>query len=811
MRSPFKLKKAILFSERGAALALFVLTVPVLLGLATLAVDLGGLYLARDRMNALGRSGAAVLLNMRSLQGWAPLVCNTTDPGGLGYTCGGAAQAGGAQLDAILVEVDNHIRNSILAMYPQETTSNLNKYLQYLSGQSSTWTSSTGTSPRVLDGSTIDLLSPDESVRLQVRFAPKTLLVGKLSSIFGSSACQGPSTGDLSNDKNRCWVQSSVPQAGQLNPADIYLLLDYSGSMANTTTGSTDTKEVALEKAVASFIDFFNPKRDRISVIPYSTGVRRGSIWNLANFDSTSALLPIKTDIQALTTSGQTNACDALVTAIQRIQANEGNNPNPRFVVFFTDGAPNVYRLGFCGTGNTPCSAAAPGLPVGSNNDWYGWEVQWGQRQVYAPPLTAVAPTGASSAANYYGDPFFGVPLIRQGAGAAPTVTFPNPAPFTAGSITLDQTGTHRFNTTSINSYTPPYSLVFNTLTSAANNYKWSGPSYLVNAASDISGQTSLVDRLTVPLSPAPTTCGPPSGNGAELFQFNHSRYFASRVLDRTWGIDTIPNPALSGRTLSPRARTGLSTIFAAGAPVALNFVPNPAIAGLTPPVALPTTSPGCLNSMNAFIPGSNPQANLYAGNDFLSNAADASINFGGPTLQGVGEIVKSAELPYYCSIRAADYLRSQGIVVFVVGLGDPASAVYGDTCNDPMQNALDANTRKDYFLQRLAFAPESLANPAAFVLDPSMTTWRPQNDFRYQQGGTTSLAIACTNHPLNGIAVNIGYGEDWNSTRPSGRSPSGHGFTPRELGAYYPAKQANQLAPIFGKIAKQILLRLSQ
>jgi hypothetical protein len=209
---------------------------------------------------------------------------------------------------------------------------------------------------------------------------------------------------------------------------------------------------------------------------------------------------------------------------------------------------------------------------------------------------------------------------------------------------------------------------------------------------------------------------------------------------------------------------------------------------------------------MNAFIPGLNGTANLYAGNDFLSNAADASI-------ATVGEIVKSAELPYYCSIRAADYLRSQGIVVFVVGLGDPASAVYGDTCNDPMQNALDANTRKDYFLQRLAFAPESLVNPAAFVLDPSMTTWRPQNDFRYQQGATTNapLTIACTNHPLNGIAVNIGYGEDWNSPRPSGRSPSGHGFTPRELGAYYPAKQANQLAPIFGKIAKQILLRLSQ
>jgi len=790
MKSLFRPKRDILFSERGAAFILFALSVPVLLGLTCMAVDIGALYLARDRANALARSGAASMLNMRTLKGWAPLVRASAGP--LGYTCTNATGTP-TELIATLGEADILMRSMIQTMYG-ESPDNPGLRLEYSADNGTTWSDSTGsTTSAALPLTTLNLNNANERVILKVRFAPKTLLVSKLTSLFGSSACTGPSS-------DRCWIESEKEEAGRLRPADIYLLLDYSGSMASTLNGSTDTKEVALEKAVGTFIDFFNPLRDNIAVIPYSTGVRRSSKRLLGSFEGCRGTeLEIKKSIEDLVPSGQTNPCDALVTAIQDMPAPTPGS-NPRFVVLFTDGAPNVYRLGFCD--DTNCPNKSPGLPGGTlTNDWYGWEVLWGKRKVYAPPSPVpAAPCSATSASLYWNDPFFGVPLIDNGSGTNPPVSFPA-VNGVRGSITLDENGVHRFNGNPLSSYTPPYALQF----ASESNYKWSGPSYLVHASYDLSQQVSLIDRLIGLSAATATTCGPPSGpaNGAqgERYHFNHSRYFASRVLNSNWGLDTT----VLGSTL--RNLTGLVNIFPTAnqpanicsQPRALNNAWSSASPVSLQMRELPTTAPGCLNSMNAFIPGTT--ANIFVGSGFISNETSSSIT-------AVGEIVKSAELPYYCAVRAADYLRTQNVIVFVVGLGDAASDVYATSCNDPMENALDASSRKDNFLKRLAFAPESLANAANFI-GGTGSAWHQGSDFRYRKGSITAQTINCTNHPLNGQQVNIGYGETWSGGAPVGNSPAV--FQPRQLGAYYPSNNPDQLGGIFGKIAKQILLRLSQ
>jgi hypothetical protein len=164
---------------------------------------------------------------------------------------------------------------------------------------------------------------------------------------------------------------------------------------------------------------------------------------------------------------------------------------------------------------------------------------------------------------------------------------------------------------------------------------------------------------------------------------------------------------------------------------------------------------------------------------------------------------VKTAELPYYCAIRAADVLRQQGVRIFTVGLGNPAPT--GAGCNDPLENALDFDSRKDRFLTRLALDPNSLANPQNAFGAGGLGEWTGVN-FTKQ----SNLTIQCENHPLNGQRVYLGYGEAGNPDNPTSWTPAQHGFTQQDVGGYYATNDPAQLRGVFGQVAKQILLQLS-
>lgn len=810
--------------QSGMALVFFTLLAPLLIGLVALAADLGSLYLARDRLNSLARTGAAAGMNLRALKGWANLACdssNRDEEYGLKYSTCQDLGSPSLQTQQVLAAMEQAINASIRRFYPNESPSDISRYLRFRSGISPDWQST-------ISRDALDLYSANEAVRLQVKYAPRTLLVSRMPSIFGSNFCSHPTDASGEVQSDRCEVVSeSTDSAGYLRPANIFLLLDTSGSMAQSLSGLT--KIEALKRAVGNFIDNFNPRRDQITLVPFSTGAPQ-SVPAPAPFAPQDASypdrLPLKQQVVAMSALGQTNPCDALIKTIQALPTPAPFQAAPAsFAVLFTDGAPNVYRLGFCDNSGgctqrpeTPNMNALNNLP---SNDWYGWTVKWGQRQ------TVVTPT-ATPNTDPLADPVFGLPQIVRDTtphGGLQQTAWSGSNINTLGNLVIDQTGRFRLRASDNRWYTlnqvpdtssppGPFKLAFQTLSLAQDNYLWNGPSYLVHANYPIRQQNALIDRiLRSPNDPTPITCGPPTGTGADQFSYNHSRYFASRVLDSTWSLG------------ASQSRTGLQylmssssfPVLAAGrTPLIPHLLTFPGLLDTSgqstptmpyPILPLPTTSPGCLNTLNSFVPGTPAEIHVRGG-----SAQDAFIsNRQATTIESRGEIVKSAELPYYCAIRAADYLRERGVILFVIGLGPAASDRYTSLCTDPLQNALDFDTRKDIFLRRLAFAPESLANPANFIASGS-DSWAPNHSFRFNE----NLSISgCSNHPLEGIAVRMGYSDDQFTETSGLQTGSLPGGAPgvassEQLGAYYPSTDPSELTPLFGKIAKQILLRLS-
>ncbi len=830
--------------QAGVILVLFAMTLPVLLGLIALAIDCGNLYLSRARLTKIVRSSSATALNMMALRGWGSLVADPV-PATSGPDMG--LRTYNAKINppdvtnanqAVIQEVQHATMAALAQYFPRDfeglTPSQSPEYLRFkLPGETETTSSVTLSS--------LDLT--DSSIRLVIRYAAPTYLLGAVSQMFGiATICEKMGT----EQTTRCWVESATPpdgKAGKMRRAHVMMLLDVSGSMNEQTNGKT--KAAALFEAASHFLDMFNPRNDRFSIIPYATSADTGTAPTLSSLDNSAGngpaeYLPIKSSISALEVGGQTNPCDALIQVIRTVQADSdlADPQTPKFVVLFTDGAPNVYRLSFCesaGATDSTCSGTPSLLQtaLGSSNadadypGWYGWTVKWDKREVF--PLTypspATCPEDGSGERSPNGsdipacDPFWAFPRLIDNATNS-ELAYDTVSQY----LRLREDGEFVFKGGTYGSVGRAiaelgYSLKFKDWLGTdlmrrdyqyPDAFKWHGPSYLVHAGFRIPRGVSLIDRIPqsleseVGMTPA-ITCGPGSrpnypGSLTKFSpivadKYNHSRYFASRVLDVGWRY----NGSINEDSEDKADKTELTRDQLHNSPAYFDQ-PHTLIGN-------PHDSPGCLTTLRAKIPFTNEQINV--GDNFVSNNRDS--------IPSVGEVVKTAELPYYCALRAADYLRSQyGVVIFVVGLGESATTLYGPDCQDPLQNPLDPNSRKDRFLRRLAFAPESLADPISFINhDPSEiplgAQWHSDTDFRFRTGVSFSQCTGTVSHPLSGSSaiMEVGYGERLGDT-PIGFTPSDHNFTPSHLGAYYAAEDPDALKMIFGDIAKRVLLRLA-
>jgi hypothetical protein len=838
--------------ERGMALALFTLSLPVMLGLTVIAVDLGNLYLTRDKLNLLNRSAAATAVNIRALQGWAPFACTGTDESlgyNIGYKCAEAARQEAPQGDKygdLVGEIGKTISSQIKASFSDAVTGSgetikTNNLVEYgIPSQSGaiTWTKDLTPSAPVYN------LKHDK-FQLRVRYAAKTILISRLASLLKidvPTLCSHPAGVDDSNE--RCWVTSSeIITNSATTKARVIMLLDTSGSMK--------TREQALKAAAGAFVDYFNPNKDEIGIVSYGTAVKADGQRSLSLFSpgsatTTAGRLPIKDFINGLKIGGQTNPCDALIESAGMIDtANQGNQSETSrvFVVLFTDGAPNVYRLRFCKS-ETSASKVACDQPdklaeVSGTNDWYGWTVKWGRRETY--------PAGSN------GNPVYNSPQIKDKSGGVTFDTSPS-SPSSPNNFRINEKGQFMVKSgasTWCNMEAPasecgpglpnldpyskmPYSRVFRAFANPAdNNYLWNGPSYLVNrdvaSPAALASSPNLIDRVD------PTkfkTCGIPNVKGSpstnpDQFNYNHSLYFASRVLDTQWSLTRPLFTTIQQRHAVHLVQPPIGSPLAIRTafpypPVSLTvpFYASDSSPGAAPTfVSSPAPPAGCLDALDAQIPVKDSGVKLFVGagrSSFWSNTNAASIG-------AVGEIIKTAELPYYCAIRTADYLRkNKNTTVFAVGLGQGAHMLYGQGCEDPMQNALDFDSRKDAFLRRLAMAPEAINFKNNNTTSLEGATWRSGVDFNLRKQDIRG----CGSHPLQNQTVYLGFSEtcrtdnaapegipiapDGSCKNPVGLGAAASSFSPNAIGGYYPTTSTDKLKAQFGAVAKQILFRIS-
>jgi hypothetical protein len=194
--------------------------------------------------------------------------------------------------------------------------------------------------------------------------------------------------------------------------------------------------------------------------------------------------------------------------------------------------------------------------------------------------------------------------------------------------------------------------------------------------------------------------------------------------------------------------------------------------------------------------------------------------------------IQKYDELPYYCAIEAADFIRTRyGATIFTIGLGptavhDNAGFYNSATCSDPLQDADDHTGRKDFFLSRLAFSSQMFQDPALPVTVPVHYQIKGDTAQGMTRDVTNCQTTADANHRFNTGTVallppfNVGYTsnsglqdgpttyQDLRPRRPAWEDPHTPARRIDTQGEYFPTNTPGQVPSIFSNIAKKILLR---
>ena len=235
----------------------------------------------------------------------------------------------------------------------------------------------------------------------------------------------------------------------------------------------------------------------------------------------------------------------------------------------------------------------------------------------------------------------------------------------------------------------------------------------------------------------------------------------------------------------------------------------------------------GCLTSLDFKLPINSATPVTISGvpfSDIASTYRDPNWSGVTPAVNGTIHYQNFDQLPYYCSIAAADYIRSTfGGTIFTIGLG-PAAPV----CGDPMQDADDHLNRKDIFLARLSMAQESLrvttqqsegvnekhdwesthtfSGPRRSIdtrSDPRCTDGNlaTNPDHRFQPFNAPNLRIGYTSAQANNP-------EDLKPFNPAFQGNNERKYDTR--GEYLRTSNSVQLPALFATIAKQILLRLA-
>jgi Flp pilus assembly protein TadG len=744
--------------QGGFMTVMFLILVGLFLTFAAFALDLGNFYLWQLRLDKAARAGALAGIGYRGLHGYTAA---STDSGqGIGQGI----------KDAATSAVRDNLKT--YGFYSTNTNGEDNKLIIH--------------APQYNPSA--------DSLTVKVEYQIPTILVVKLSNVLGFGFNSDPH--QSSGDPGR--ILHTRAHTAALSAANVVLLLDVSGSMLcpittncacrrnNSCPVGEATKLSRLVTGVQTFAQFFNPERDRISVIAFNLAARRLFSFtdnnptnpNSLNLSSATLLDAINdssgTEVvakdspahnflvtTATLTSGltalagsNTNHCDALAEGILELEnlstalygrPSDGASADRRqlqpFVVLFTDGAPNAMRGIFdpvempatrCSTyttggGRTQANCAAP-------RDFYHYALEWvvGQPDPQ-PPLM------------YRGPGPFVQRAISNATQSQPTLF---QFPIAAGSV---------------------------------------APNNSITCGVEQSDPTLFEQTIT-------TNTG---GTGA------------ARERGGNTGCLTPLNPTNTFKFSIPNTNPDDAGIVGA------NSTNRDYLAGV---------SNVTISSDNWPIPDQNWPPAFFT-----------------PPVRAWG-YQRYDQLPYYCAIEAADYIRTRFAGTFyVIGLGPTASmlrATPGRTgCNDPLQDADDHVGRKDWFLSRLAFSRNIASNPTTPTDVEARYQFSLLNPTQYADNRSV---FGCDRHrfsdkilfPPPATLPRFPLTSGYTSTSPSQRvdGPTTYqdlrpfrpkvmdGLHENELGPqyrrldtqgeYFPTSNANEVPNIFGIIAKAILLR---
>lgn len=619
------------FKESGYVLVMSLFVLLLLLSLSMAAIDVGNLFMWRLRLERAAKAGVAAGLGHRAL---------------LGYTESASAET----------DVENLMRRVV------------GQNLGLPNNQDS------AANGRIINYQATPNYIPDvDQASIVADIHVNTFLLGALNKIKPFNLeffCPR----DANTPVGYCKVGTT--QTAQLDPANVVLVLDTSGSMqceVNTRPGQTDpcacrtmagtvcgadnnpTRIGELKAAVRTFQRHFNPARDRIAIVPFNLGAATSFPFLDGNnrpraFGGDAAFTDVVDGLQPI---GNTNPCDGLIEASGQIRllrdalpANERRRFRP-FVVFFTDGAPNALRGSFTQDAEFPTRLTdASDAP---NADWYQYSIEW----------------------------------INAGGG-----TYRTPSP------------------------------LFLRKAQSLFNFELNDAGLPIRYSDGLALNFSCAD---IPASRAGCRCGEVAWDTTNLTYLN----------------------SLEG---SP-------------------------------------TSAGCLQSLDFDLPN-------------MPNYGVRGVQF-----SDAGKTISyTNQLPYYCTVEAADYLRQQlQAAIFVVGLGNAPDACMKD---DPLQDADNSFLRKDNFLARVALDEVRVRSPNA---DPC--AFYGANNFARQPRAIPATAdggAACP-HSQRGMEIEVGF-------TPPDDNRDLNDFNRNVAGLYIPidADNAQRLPTAFSRIAKQILLRLA-
>lgn len=358
-------------SADGAVLPIFAVCLLLLLTLAGLALDAGILFQTRLRLQRAADAGVVAALGYRASKGWFYFnraESNLQDPA-LSFPLLLPALGVAGERDAEAVEVAKHTIAANLRVAGIPVASGADPGAHFGFGDASS--------------DAVRFSSLDDTISVEIWYDAPLFL---LSHLPGQHGC---GTG------GRCRV--SVVAEGQLEPANIGIVLDTSGSMACPRAAggngacpcaADDSCPTPSEKlsdviqAVFTFASYFNPNKDRLNIVPFGT-VADDSYFSIAS--PSGAAWPFGADaarfatfverLQTLEASGNTNTCEGLLASLedmQRVSAPALVGNEELFVVLFTDGAPTAATYSL----NDPADDSIV-VSAGLTNRWTQFALEW--------------------------------------------------------------------------------------------------------------------------------------------------------------------------------------------------------------------------------------------------------------------------------------------------------------------------------------------------------------------------------------------------------------------------------------------------